>query len=319
MMRGLSGDFPLKTMAKSFAAAAILLALAGCQAPAARHAPAFAGPHVAGAMADPQNGEASGLAASRRARDLLWVHEDSDGASALYALDERGARRGRIRLEGVANIDWEDIATFTLDGRAWICVGDIGDNNARRPFIQLHFLPEPDPALLSPGTELVLRPAYTLRVAYADGARDCESLAVDGDERAVYLLSKREAVPRLYRLPLAPTPQIVTARPVGEMPGAPKPTAEQRLQAIPTGLYRASPCAIDFAPDGSAALVLTYGNVLYFPRARGETWSEALARPPVLLEGFDLPQAEAAGFSHDGRSIFLCSEDSPRLLRYDRR
>lgn len=307
-------------MAKSFALASLLLVLAGCRSSdVAAPRDRFAGPFEAGAMAEPRNREASGLAASQRTAGLLWTHEDSDGATALYALDEHGARRGRIRVEGVRNIDWEDIATFAIDGRAWICIGDTGDNNARRPSILLHFIEEPDAAQLAPERELVLQPRYSLEVVYEDGARDCESLAIDARERAVYLLTKREPVPRLYRLPLHSAARPVVARRVGEMPQAPKPSAAQRLLAIPTGLYRASPCAMDFAPDGSAAVVLTYGNVLHFPRRAGESWSEALARPPELLGDFELPQAEAVAFSRDGRSIFLCSEDTPRLLRYERR
>jgi hypothetical protein len=135
----------------------------------------------------------------------------------------------------------------------------------------------------------------------------------------VYLLSKREPVPRLYRLPLGPDHRTVVARKVGEMPHAPKPNEAQRLLKIPTGLYRGSPCAMDFAPDGSAAVVVTYGDVLYFPRAAGESWGDALARQPQVLGPHGLPQAEAGAFSRDGRSIYVCSEDSPKLLRYDRR
>ncbi len=318
-MRGLSGDSPLKTMAKSFAAAAILLALAACQATRPPSAgAAFAGPAVAGELAEPRNREASGFAISRRTPDLLWTHEDSDGATKLYALDLHGATRGVVRIEGVENIDWEDIASFEWQGRAWLCVADVGDNNARRPFILLHFVEEPDPAQLTSGRELVARPSFTLQVTYEDGARDCESLAVDPREGFVYLLSKREAAPRLYRVPLAAASGTAVARRVGDVAHFPQPNAAQRLLKIPTGLYRGSPCAMDFAADGSAAVIVTYGDVCYFPRAAGESWATALAREPRLLAPHALPQTEAVAFSQDAKSIYVCSEDSPRLLRYDR-
>lgn len=305
-------------MAKSFAAAAILLALAACQSPRPA-ATAFAGPVKAGALAEPRNREASGLAISRRAPDLIWTHEDSDGATKLYALDLRGAARGALRVEGVDNIDWEDVASFEWQGRAWLCIADVGDNNAVRPFVLLHFVEEPEPAQLAPGRELAARPRFTLQVTYEDGARDCESLAVDPREGFVYLLSKREAAPRLYRVPLAPAQQPVVARKVGEVAHFPQPNAAQKLLKIPTGLYRASPCAMDFAADGSGAVIVTYGDVCYFPRAAGETWAAALAREPRRLTPHDLPQAEAGAFSRDAKSIFVCSEDTPHLLRYDRR
>lgn len=297
-----------------------LLLLSLLAAPARAAEPPFVGPVEAGLMQEPRNREASGLAASHATPPLLWTHADSGDRAVIHALDERGELRGTVQLEGIKAVDWEDIASFRLGDEAWICIGDVGDNAARRPFIQLHFVREPAAARLSPVQPLLLQPEFTVQVSYEDGARDCESIAVDPRERMVYLLSKREPVPRLYRLPLpasAPGTTAVAQR-VGEVPHIPQPNAAQRLIKSPANAYRASPCAMDFAPDGTGALVLSYGTLMYFPRATGETWAAALAREPVALAPHDLPQAEAAAFSADGRSIFVCSEETPRLLRYDR-
>lgn len=319
-MRGLSGDSPLKTMAKSVAAGGLLLVLAGCATPGPRLERAgFRGPFTAGLLAEPANREASGLAASRRAPGLLWTHADSGGDPVLHALDPTGRAHGAVRLTGVSNQDWEDLASFVQDGRAWLCVGDVGDNAGIRAHVWLHFLPEPDPAALHPAAELAVAPAYSLQVLYEDGPRDCEAVAVDGREGAVYLLSKREPVPRLYRVPLAPAAGPVVARFVGEVPHLPQPGAAQRTLKIPTGLYRGHPTALDFAPDGSAALVLTYGDVLLFPRTAGETWAAALARRPRRLPPHRQIQAEAAGFAADGNTVFVGSELTAKLLRYERR
>jgi hypothetical protein len=76
---------------------------------------------------------------------------------------------------------------------------------------------------------------------------------------------------------------------------------------------------MDFAPDRSAALVLTYGEPLLFPRAADESWAAALARPPIRLAPHRLPQGEAACFSADGRAVYVASELVSDLLRYDRR
>lgn len=308
-------------MAKSYGAAAILLA-ATLACPAAESAPAarpFSPPIEAATLAEPQNREASGLAASRRTPGLLWVHGDSGREPILHAVAaDTGDLRGKLRLRGVRNIDWEDLAAFERDSESWLVVGDSGDNYAQRPAILLHFLVEPDVAQLSPTKETELAPAYTLRVVFEDMARDCESLAVDAREGAAYLLSKREPVPRLYRLPLAPSKELVVARRVGTVPHLPQPDFLQRLLKTPTGRYRGEPTAMDFAPDGSAAVVLTYGDTLLFPRTAGESWAEALAKSPVILAPHDLPQAEAACFSADGRALFVASEESMRLLRYDR-
>lgn len=283
--------------------------------------PRFAGPFDAGLMAEPHSREASGLAASRRTEGLLWTHEDSGGQPVLFALGPDGAKRGAVRLEGVSNEDWEDVATFELDGRAWLLAADCGDNSATRNRCVLHVVEEPAGATLHPGEELVVRPAYSIPFIYEDTARDCEAVAVDPGERTVYLLTKHDNPAQLYRLPLRPATagNPAVARRVGAVSGLPQPGGLRKLIRMPAHAYRGQPTALDFSADGTLALVLTYGDLLVFPRAASETWSQALARDLARLPAHLLPQAEAACFSRNGRQIFLCSEKSLRLLRYERR
>jgi len=319
MVRVISGLTSLKTTSKSVLV--LLAVFLGAGALPAADAPRYLGPFLAGLMAEPKNREASGLAASHRAANLLWTHNDSGGAPVLDALGADGARRGSVRLAGVANRDWEDLASFELDGHARLLVADTGDNFARNPQSMLYVIEEPDPATLSPEHEFVVPPACTIHLVYEDGARDCEAVAVDARERAVYLLTKREVPARLYRVPLAPASaaQPAIARLVGTVPHLPRPGFWGRLASTPSLAYRGEPTAMDFLPDGSAALVLTYGALLYFPRFAGEAWADALARKPRKLPGFVLPQAEGACFTPDGRAIHLASEKSLQLLRYRRR
>ena len=322
MSHALSGLPPSKTTSKSGAwllALLLLVRLAGADAAPATH---YAGPFDAGLMAEPKNREASGLAPSQRADGVIWTHNDSGGEPVLFALNSGdGSSRGAVRLLGVANTDWEDMASFELDGRPWLLAADVGDNKAVRHDLVLHLVREPDPATLTPGRETELRPDYSIHFKFEDGPRDCESVAVDAQERAVYLLSKRDYEPRLYRLPLtaADAEHPAVAKRVGTVTHLPRPNIFQRLIKAPTGKYRWEPCAMDFSADGRLAVVLTYGDVLLFPRAAGESWADALAKEPVTLAGHQLPQAEGGCFSRDGRSIFVCSEMTMKLLRYTRR
>jgi hypothetical protein len=277
-------------------------------------------PLVAGKLEAPPKNEASGLAASSRG-DLLWTHDDSGGAAILYAVSLAGERRGQLRLENLRNTDWEDLAAVELDGQAWLVVGDIGDNDAKRPSIQVHFAAEPDPALVRDGAVRTMKASATLQITFEDGPRDSESLAVDPVERALYLLSKRDAVPRLYRVEIPAAPlrdATLRARFVGLVPhvtpgGKVSGGIKGKIESL-----RARPCAMDFARDGSAAVVLTYGEVLFFPRRSGEAWAVALARAPVRLGAHGLPQAEAICFTRDGEAIYVASESSRKLLRYAR-
>ncbi len=318
MVRVISALHSLKTTPKSVLAA--LLGLSLVLSGAAETAPIYTGPVEAGRMTEPKNEETSGLTASHRTPGLFWTNNDSGGEPVLFAISTDGTLRGKVRIEGVTNYDWEEVASFELDGKAWLVAADLGDNFAQRAGCVLHVIAEPDAAQLSPGRELVLRPAYSIHYIYEDGARDAESLAVDVKERMVYILSKREDTPRLYRLPLAAAPatQPAAARFLGLVPHLPQPNDLQRNLRLPTQGFLGWPTAMDFSPDGTLALVLVYHQPLLFSRAPGETWAQALARQPLKLTPHGLPQAEAACFTTDGRSIYVASEKTMVLLHYDR-
>ena len=281
----------------------------------------FKGPDVAGKMEAPPGAETSGLAPSRRVPDVLWTHDDSGGEPVLYAVGTDGRRRGELHVRGVKNRDWEDLASFELDGKAWLLIGDMGDNDAARSHVELHLVEEPPAEQLARGGDFTAKPAWTLRLVYEDGPRDCESLAVDPAERAIYLQSKRDKTPRLYRvaLPTLPPNGNVLARFVGSATRIPQPSAARRLLTGSRHRYWAQPCAMDFAADGSAALVVTYGDALLFRRDKDESWAAAFARDPVVLGDHALPQAEAGCFSRDGNAIYVASEQEPQLLRYERK
>lgn len=284
-------------------------------------APGFTGPKIAGKLAAPPKNEASGLAASRRNPDLFWLHDDSGGAAMLYAVDRKGTLRGTLQIGSVKTDDWEDLAAAVLDDQAWLVIGDIGDNDAKRKHVRVHFVAEPAAAQLAVAGMLAQRPAATLRLRFEDGPRDCESLAIDPADRSLYLLTKRDSVPRLYRttLPQPLADAELTLRQVGTVPHLPPASVARQLSKGPLGRNWAFPCAMDFTADGTAAVVLTYGNLLFYPRQSGETWAVALARPPVVLAPHGLPQAEAVCFSADGRQIYVASESTRDFLRYDRR
>ncbi len=253
--------------------------------------------------------ESSGLAVSRRDPSMLWTQNDSGGEPVLYAIEPNGARRGQLRISGVENRDWEDLASFQLDGRAWLLIAETGDNTSNRTDCALYVVAEPDPAELSPLHETIATVAWKIPVRYLDGPRDCEAVAVDASAGVVYLLAKRTSPHGLYTLPLRPPADgvIPAAMPVAQIPNAsfPQPSASQRLLPIPTGRYRAQPTGMDFAADGSAAVIVSYGDVLFFPRQKNEPWKTALMRPPIMLAPHGLVQAEGVAFGADAPRAIL--------------
>ena len=302
-------------------AAALLLAaaiVAGCvmlPAPSGD----FTGPVRCGRTAA-QLDELSGLAPSRRSDDLLWANNDSGAAPELEAIDRRGTRLGTLRIVDAAARDWEDLASFTHDGQAWLLIADVGDNEAVRHDVVLYVVPEPARADLRPDRPAEARVAWRIPFAYEDGPRDCEAVAVDAEAGRIFLLSKRTQPPALYWLPLRPAPATAPclAKKLTPVRAFPPPNEAQRLIPAPSGRFRAMPTAMDFSPDGKLAAVLTYGDVWLFPRAPGQSWAEALGGTARRLAPHDLVQAEALCFSRDGRALFVGGEGKgSALLRYD--
>lgn len=276
-------------------------------------------PKSAGHITHAAASETSGIAASRRAKDLLWIHNDSSGQPVLYAIGTDGSLRGTVRVTGIKNIDWEDIASFELDGQAWLLIADTGDNSSSRKNCALYVIAEPDLTGIAPGQELTATVSWKIPVVYPDGARDCEAVAVDAREETVFLLTKRSTPPTLYALPLrAPiSNQPVAATLVTPLRDIPQPNSRQKVLPTPTGRYRAQATGMDISPDRLSATVLTYGDVLRYRRRPGEPWSTVFSRPPEVLASHGLPQAEAACFSADSTSLFVTGErKNPLLLRY---
>src|SRR6185503_14320522 len=133
-----------------------------------------AGPcEVTGRAMLPDVPEASGLAVSRGSPGLIWTHNDSGNDAVLFALDDSGAMRGRVRVP-ILMRDWEDISAAPCAsvrlraGQARDCLylGDIGDNSFNRRRIQVLVVAEPDA-----GAAETAHPEV-FNVAYPDGAHN---------------------------------------------------------------------------------------------------------------------------------------------------
>ncbi|MCW1913190.1 hypothetical protein OJ996_06385 [Luteolibacter sp. GHJ8] len=246
--------------------------------------------------------EASGMAASPSDNRLLWLLNDSGCSAELFLTETDGGKRGRVSVEGVKNVDWEDLASFELGGKPFLIISDTGDNASKRKSCMLYVVPEP--RLPAEGVDLegAVKPAWTIRFRYEDGPRDCESLAVDVKAGKILLLSKRTNPPMLYELPLKPEGKAEqVARKIGQL----SKTLPMGFPPIP---YGTQPTGMDISADGTMATVVTYAGVFVFPRGEGETWAQAFAREPQELDSHQSRQAEAIAFSRDGKTIWVTAE-----------
>lgn len=269
-------------------------------------------PVISGVMADARLAETSGIAASRSHPGAFWVHNDSGHPPELHLMSSEGTRLASVRVSGVRNVDWEDLAAFDLDGKRYLLVADTGDNGGLRGVLDLVVVEEP--ATVTDGMRVT--PAWTLRFRWPDGARDCEAVAVDAAAGEVLLVSKKRVPPELFRVALRPADDgIQTARRIGRLRGIAQPSAAELAQNPVYGRYRSQVTAADLSPDGRTLAVLNYQAVHLYRRESGAGWSGALSNPQ-RLDFTWMPQAEAMGYSLDGRQLWVAGEQRPSPLLY---
>jgi len=243
--------------------------------------------------------ESSGLAESTRRDGLFWTHNDSGDGPFLYAFDSAGHVLALVRIEGADSYDYEDMASYELDGEHWLIVGDFGDNARRRPSCSLYIVHEPN--AIGDANRAARRSVsnkITIRYEYQGGARNCESVGVDTERREIVIVSKTRRGPchaYVTSLPEQSPGRTLTLEPVAELD-------------LPTT------SAMDISPDGRRALVCTYGEAYEFVRAEGQTWGEAFQAEPRRIELPRRMKGEGLTYGRDGKTIYLTSEGAPMPL-----
>ncbi|MEX1366429.1 MAG: hypothetical protein AB1Z98_25115 [Nannocystaceae bacterium] len=158
---------------------------------------------TSGTIVDVSLPEVSGLAASRTAPGLLWAHNDSGDSARVYVLGLDGALLNTLGLPNVGHVDFEDIAVGPgpTPGRSYVYVGDIGDNDASRPFVTIHrFEENGDPAGYTGISSLETFDLY-YPYHYPSSSHDAETLFVDPVDAAVYVVAEVAGRARLFRAP----------------------------------------------------------------------------------------------------------------------
>ena len=280
-----------------------------------------AGAAVGNLSESPHLSEISGLVASIQNADVLWAHEDSDRPNSLIALGKDGRNRGEWLLTGATNTDWEDIGAASVNGKALLYIGDFGDNDAVRTDLNILRIREPLMADESGGV-IPEADIETIDFQYPEtpageggpgelgvpARRDAESLIVDPHSGDIYILSKREAVGRLFRLVHQESyAGVQTLEYLGEMPAI-----------IHDNLYgfSVSSTAADISRDGLEIVVRNYERVFYFRRpdltmsiADLLTGTEIEELPFVGTGSLDgEPVGEAICFSSSSDAFFTVGE-----------
>jgi hypothetical protein len=271
--------------------------------------PRFSAAARAGLVTNPDIVEASGLAASRRNANVLWVHNDRGDTSRVFAISTTGASLATFVLAGAEASDWEDIAVGPgpIAGASYLYVGDIGDNSANSDTIEVYRVAEP--AVTASSAEVTLSGVDRLEFRYPGGQGDnAETLLVDPTNGDLYVVTKSDTgEARVYRAspPFVPlrrtTMTLVTTLQFGSAPL----------------LGDASATGGDISPNGELIAIRSYDTAYAWRRPAGTTVEEALATPPCSLPVRAEAQGEAFGFFSDGTGYFTVSEGTnEQLSRY---
>jgi hypothetical protein len=257
----------------------------------------FASGIVAGELRGANLLETSGLVASLRHPGHYWLHNDSGGEPEIVLVDSTGAARMTLRIDGVRNRDWEDIARLGDT----ILVADIGDNRAA--YDTIFVIAVREPATMGDTT---LRPIGVYPMQFPDGPRDAETLLADPLTGDWFIVTKREERVRVYRYPAPQRAGVV-----------------QFLERVPGELPMRNVVGGDISPDGREVLLKRYDAVLYWKRNVGESIGATLMRPSLRQPYTPEKQGEAIGFWLNGGGYVTTSEaeaDLPQLfIRYPRR
>lgn len=243
--------------------------------------------------------EASGLAHSLINPDILYTHNDSGGEASVFAINTEGQLVAEIQIPLLSNRDWEDIAT-ALDpenGKSYIYIGEIGDNNARYPSVAVHRIPEP--AITGADSIIVSAAAQSYQIEYADGARDAEALFVEPDSGDIYILSKREERVGIY---LVSYPQSSSEINIAK-----------RLGEMDMGWVTAA----DISPDSKYILVKNYHSIRRFKKGKRRSVYKALNRRGKSMQYQLEPQGEGICFDAKAKGYHTLSEaaqEEPQVL-----
>lgn len=238
--------------------------------------------------------ELSGLAESRTQPGVLWAHNDSGDRPRVFALRRDGNVLADLDVPGARAIDWEDIAIRGGD----LYLGDIGDNDERRPSIDVYRVAEPH----VPG-DGTTTPATRLRLRYPDGPHNAETLLVDPNSAELTIVTKRPDGRSGVYVAAAPGPTATTTLRLG---------ARLRLGAgaLATGG--------DVSAGGKVIVIRTSDSVFAWRRRSGTSLAATLRTSPCvsptrLRDG----NGEALALTRDGRAFFTVPEgEGANIRRY---
>src|SRR5688572_5443152 len=243
---------------------------------------------------------------------VFFTINDSGHEPLLFAFDSAGTSRGVWRVTGASNMDWEAASTGPCSvggsdaarfAQACVYIGEVGDNNAKRPTRAIYRVREP--AAEASGFRGELAPAK-LVYRYPDQPHDVEAMYVapNGD---LFLITKRQLRDATRRR----RPALVFKLPAASW-SAPAPVIATLVDSLPivpgsAPLRQITDAAL--SPDARYVAVRTYAQVYVFAADSATGRIDGSVGPSVCnVIAFDRWQGEGVAWYGRSGKLLLTSE-----------
>jgi hypothetical protein len=306
-----------KTNINKFAAFVILAGvcwISGCGLIPSRSEAVDDGPYrpheVTGKLKSPDLKEASGIAASKCQADVYWTHNDSGDKALIYAIDSKGAHLGVWNVNEATNRDWEDIATIKTDGKCYVLIGEIGDNEHKHKRLAVYRVEEPTVSEITKASTSK-DPVQTSQIStaymfYPDEKHDAEALLAHPSNGDVYVLTKsKNSASHVYKF---------KPRFEGEEQTMEK-VADLTVPAVPNGSITGG----DISPDGKRVILCDYFSGYELELPDGADFDAIWKQRPLRVDLGQREIGEAVGYSADGSFVIAVSEKRNTSVNIARR
>jgi hypothetical protein len=259
------------------------------------------GPKSLGSILELEIESSSGVISSVERENFYWTHDDSIDYGETpktyitgFKFDENGITQPqKVVLDGVMNVDWEDIAK---DKSGNLIIGDIGSNIVRKDFILYRFK-EP-----KKGQKLIKKEEIENIVFRFPGGEEYNNEALFYGDNGFYILTKEYGKTKMYRLPESKidTRRVNIVDYIGEFEFLGNSKLASLMDAV-TGA--------DISEDGLTMAFNTYKGIYLFKRDKKNTnFFDGEVYYLPLKWDFRKFQYEAITFIDKGKKLLLTSE-----------
>jgi hypothetical protein len=248
--------------------------------------------------------EASGVAASRRNPEILWMHNDGE-ASHVYAVKTTGKVAAQVRItETVEDVEDVAIGPGPDEDVDYLYLGDIGDNDGKRRDVRVVRFEEP--SIEGGAAQPRMNGAVVFHLRYPDGPQDAEALMIDSVTGDLVIATKEDGKTRIFAIRGADLKTSGGGAFMLEM------LAEVEVEQVSGG---------DISRDGRQLVLRSEDRGWLWEREPGETFRETLQKAPseIPVQGKGQGQnGEAIAFDPSGHSYWTVSEGKgERIYRFD--